>query len=123
MRHYRASPARPALPPSWEVKQMAPGRRRARGGLMAVRQRPPTAKGILFISLEDESGLLDLVVKPEVYTRLRAVFRGGLLISAEGVVQRTGRAVSVLVSDAAPLDNMTASGDNMAASGDNVVPR
>jgi error-prone DNA polymerase len=103
MRHYRDALRERRVCATWEAKQMAAGRRVRVAGLMAVRQRPPTAGGILFISLEDEAGLLDLVVKPEVYARLRDVFRGEVLIVTEGIVQRTGRAVSVLVSHAAPL--------------------
>ena len=55
------------------------------------------------MSLEDTSGLLDLVVKPDVYTRLRAVLRHELLIVVEGVVQRSGGSVNVLVFDAQSL--------------------
>ena len=66
-------------------------------GFVVVRQRPATAKGILFMSLEDESGLLDLVVKPDIYARLREVIRTNPLLIAEGVVQRNSRSVSVLV--------------------------
>jgi len=47
--------------------------------------------------LEDESGLLDLVVKPETYARLRETIRSQPLLMVEGVVQRSGRATSVLV--------------------------
>ena len=82
---------------------------------MAVRQRPATAKGIVFISLEDESGLLDLVVKPEVWARLREVLRGELLLYVEGEVQRSGTAVSVLVSHAEPLLTVLAQGASAAA--------
>lgn len=71
--------------------------------MVVVRQRPATAHGILFMSLEDTSGLLDLVVKPDVYTRLREVLRHELLIVVEGVVQRSGGSVNVLVLDAQSL--------------------
>jgi DNA polymerase III alpha subunit len=89
---------------AWEVKQAEQGRRVRAAGMMAVRQRPATAKGIVFISLEDESGLLDSVVKPEVWARLRDVLRGSMLLVVEGTVQRSGRAVSLLVQEAETLD-------------------
>jgi DNA polymerase III alpha subunit len=55
------------------------------------------------MSLEDESGLLDVVVKPHVWARLRPVLKGALLLYLEGEVQRSGLAVSLLVQGAAPL--------------------
>ena len=45
-------------------------------GLVVVRQRLPTAKGHVFIIVEDEEGLVDLIVRPDVYERYRGVLRG-----------------------------------------------
>jgi error-prone DNA polymerase len=103
MVHYRAQLLAAGVLSGWQVKQLRAGRRVRSAGFVVVRQRPATAKGILFLSLEDESGLLDLVVKPPVYARLRDVLRGEPLIVVEGVVQRSGRAVSLLVQHAEPL--------------------
>jgi error-prone DNA polymerase len=95
--HHRTALRRQGILSTWQVKQAEAGQRVRVAGYVVVRQRPATAKGILFLSLEDESGLLDLVVKPEIYTALREVLRGHALLVAEGVVQRSGRATSVLV--------------------------
>ena len=103
MVHYRPQLRAAGVLSGWQVKQMSQGRRVRSAGFVVVRQRPATAKGILFMSLEDESGLLDLVVKPHVYARLRDVLRGQPLLIVEGVVQRSGRAVSLLVQHAQPL--------------------
>ncbi|MGL4651741.1 MAG: OB-fold nucleic acid binding domain-containing protein, partial [Caldilineaceae bacterium] len=103
MRHYREALRARKIAGGWEVKQMEQGDVARVAGMMAVRQRPGTAKGIVFISLEDESGLLDLVVKPDAWTRLRDVLRGSMLLLVEGTVQRSGRAVSLLVHSAWPL--------------------
>ncbi|MFO7632878.1 MAG: DNA polymerase III subunit alpha [Caldilinea sp.] len=97
MVHYRFALRRQGILSTWQVKQTEAGRCVRVAGYVVMRQRPATAKGILFLSLEDESGLLDLVVKPETYTRLREVIRSHPLLIAEGVVQRSGRATSVLV--------------------------
>ncbi len=102
--HYREVLRKQNVRSTWQVKQARPGERLQVAGLVAVRQRPSTAKGILFISLEDESGLLDLVVKPNVYDRLRDVLRNHPLIVVTGIVQRGGSAVSLLVFDARPLE-------------------
>ncbi len=45
-------------------------------GMAVVKQRPGTAKGMMFISLEDETGLLDVVVRPDIYERFRQVDPG-----------------------------------------------
>jgi error-prone DNA polymerase len=103
MVHYRPQLRAAGVLSGWQVKQMQAGRRVRSAGFVVVRQRPSTAKGILFMSLEDESGLLDLVVKPPVYTRLRDVLRGRPLIVVEGIVQRSGRAVSLLLQHAETL--------------------
>ena len=97
--HYRDMLRKPNVLSTWQVKQAKSGQRVLVAGMIVIRQRPQTANGILFISLEDESGLLDLVVKPDVYERLRAVLRREHLIVASGVVQKEGKAVSVLVQD------------------------
>lgn len=72
-------------------------------GWPVVRQRPPTAKGFLFITLEDEEGLMNLIVRPDVYQRYRAVLRTAPLLWVEARLQREGAATSLLVSRAAAL--------------------
>lgn len=103
MRHYRAQLRRRRIAGTWEVKQMQRGRQARVAGMMVVRQHPQTANGIVFISLEDEAGLLDLVVKPNVWQRLREVLYREPLVMVTGEVQRSGGAVSVLVDQATPL--------------------
>src|SRR5690606_798923 len=88
---------------TWQVKQAQAGQRVAVAGRVVVRQRPSTAKGIVFVSLEDESGLLDLVIRPDVYAQVRTVLRDQPLVVATGLVQRSGAAVNVLVHSLAPL--------------------
>ena len=72
-------------------------------GWAVVRQRPPTANGMLFITLEDEEGLLNLIVRPEVYERYREALRNAPLLWVEGRLQREGQVTSVLVHRAAAL--------------------
>jgi len=72
-------------------------------GWMVIRQRPPTAKGHVFITLEDEEGLVNLIVRPQVYERYRDVLRNEPLLWAEGRLQREGHAISVLVQKAGAL--------------------
>ncbi|OFX19626.1 MAG: error-prone DNA polymerase [Anaeromyxobacter sp. RBG_16_69_14] len=72
-------------------------------GLVIVRQRPETASGIVFVSLEDETGIANLVVMPDVYERFRPLVRGAAFLLAQGRVERMGQVVNVRVSSLAPL--------------------
>jgi error-prone DNA polymerase len=72
-------------------------------GLVVVRQRPPTAKGHVFITLEDEHGLVNVIVRPDVYQRYRDSLRGASLIMVEGMLQKQGGVQSVLAQQAAAL--------------------
>jgi error-prone DNA polymerase len=76
-------------------------------GWAVVRQRPPTAKGHLFVTLEDEEGLVNLIVRPDVYERYRPALRNAPLLWVEGRLQREGDALSVLVYRAAALGQST----------------
>ena len=65
---------------------------------MAVaRQRPSTAKGVVFMLLEDEAGQMNLIVPPPVYERYRALVRGEPLLLAHGRFERRDRNMNVLV--------------------------
>jgi error-prone DNA polymerase len=66
-------------------------------GMTVARQRPSTAKGIVFMLLEDEFGQVNLIVPPQVYDRHRAIVRGEPLIRAEGRFEKIGRNQNVLV--------------------------
>ncbi|ACG73475.1 DNA polymerase III, alpha subunit [Anaeromyxobacter sp. K] len=79
-------------------------------GLVIVRQRPETARGIVFVSLEDETGIANLVVMPDVYERFRPVVRGAPFLLARGRVERSGKVVNVRVDSVAPLALAPATG-------------
>jgi error-prone DNA polymerase len=57
-------------------------------GFVAVRQQPPTAKGFAFFTLEDEWGLMNIIVRPQVFAAQRAEWVGAVVLAVEGVVQR-----------------------------------
>jgi len=82
---------------SSELWSQQDGERVRVAGWAVVRQRPPTAKGHVFITLEDEEGLVNLIVRPDVYERYRDVLRNTPLLWIEGRLQREGQAQSVLV--------------------------
>jgi len=85
-----------------EVDETRDGRAAKVAGLVLVRQRPATATGVTFITLEDETGIVNLVVWRDVYERYRRVIVGAELMGAEGIVQREGSVVHLVVRR--PLD-------------------
>ena len=67
---------------------------------MAIaRQRPATAKGIVFMLLEDELGQVNLIVAPDVYDRHRAIVRGEPLLLVHGRYERIGENRNIVVSE------------------------
>jgi error-prone DNA polymerase len=66
-------------------------------GLVLIRQRPGTASGIVFITLEDETGIVNLIVRPNIYDKYRPAARGATLLHAEGRLERQGEVIHVLV--------------------------
>jgi error-prone DNA polymerase len=88
---------------SAELNSRRSGERVLVAGLVVVRQRPPSAKGHVFITLEDEEGLINLVVRPAVYEPCRDVLRDHPLLLVEGQLSREGGAMNVLVYQAVPL--------------------
>jgi DNA polymerase III alpha subunit len=85
------------------------GREAAVAGLVLVRQRPATASGIVFLTVEDESGSANLIVRPSVYERHRAAAARALLVHARGTVERQGIVVHLLVREVEDLDGWMSS--------------
>jgi error-prone DNA polymerase len=85
---------------SRDLETLRHGSRVQVGGLVVARQRPGTAKGVVFILLEDEHGTINLIVPPELYDRERLTVRTEPLVLAHGRLERlaaAGGAISVLV--------------------------
>ncbi len=72
-------------------------------GLILVRQRPPTAKGMTFSTLEDEAGFLDIAIKPDVYEKCKEVFLNQCFILITGELQKDQNSTSVLVKKMRPI--------------------
>ncbi len=66
-------------------------------GMAICRQRPGTSKGVLFMTLEDETGFVNLVVWKDVYTKYRSVLRRSSLLGVQGKVQSQDQVVHVIV--------------------------
>jgi error-prone DNA polymerase len=66
------------------------------GGLVLVRQRPGTAKGIIFATLEDETGIANIVVWPAIFEKFRRTLLGARLLAVHGKLQRQGLVIHVV---------------------------
>ena len=65
-------------------------------GLVLVRQRPGSAKGVMFITLEDETGIANAVVWPKLFERSRRVVLGASMMAINGRIQREGDVVHLV---------------------------
>ena len=78
------------------LAEHAPDRRVKVAGLVLMRQRPQTAAGITFMTLEDETGVANLVIYPNVWQRFRQTARFATVLMASGRLQREGDVIHVV---------------------------
>jgi error-prone DNA polymerase len=101
--HIRASlQARQVLTVA-SAKAVADGSDVAVAGLVTHRQRPPTARGVVFISLEDETGMLNVICPPQVWERHRRVATVAPALVIWGRIERTSGAVNLVAVALRPL--------------------
>jgi error-prone DNA polymerase len=100
MRPYRGTLNGAGVAPMKDLRDpvLAPhGRRIKVAGLVLLRQRPGTASGIVFMTMEDETGTANLIVPPQVYERCRRVARHSNSLIITGTVERAGEVVHIMV--------------------------
>jgi error-prone DNA polymerase len=88
MQVLRKDISRDGLLKSSELAQLLPNTRVRLAGYVITRQRPITAKGFAFMTLEDEDGMVNVIVKPHIYHKYRQIFKLEPLIVVEGTIQR-----------------------------------
>ena len=71
-----------------QLNSIRDGKRPAIAGLVLIRQRPGSAKGVAFITIEDETGIANLVIWPDVFDKQRKIVMGARLMAVQGIVQR-----------------------------------
>ncbi len=103
---------RPALDrlgavPNAALADRAPGPVRL-GGLVVTRQHPMTARGTVFLALEDETGMVNVTLWPDAWARLRGVIRRHALLLVDGNLQREGNVVNVIARDVRALPEVAA---------------
>ncbi len=75
-------------------------------GFCIIRQRPPTAKGFMFLTLEDESGLLNVVVSPQLLAAQRAVIYATRSLVLDGVIEKQNGVVQLRAERVVSLDKV-----------------
>lgn len=89
-----------------ELTKLPDGSRLQIPGLIVCRQRPGTAKGITFLLLEDEFGLVNVVVYPDLYERQRLEVRSVPMLIIEGRLQLANNNVNIIADRLHPIENL-----------------
>jgi error-prone DNA polymerase len=117
----RRSFDRLGIVPAARLRQRQDGRISV-AGLVLVRQRPGSAKGVLFLTLEDESGVANIVVWPKLFEQFRQIVLTAGLLRVDGRIQRQGEVIHVVaeqISDLSPaLRGLSGAGDITVSSRD-----
>jgi error-prone DNA polymerase len=74
--------------PSARLKELRDGAKAQVAGIVLIRQQPGTASGVIFVTLEDETGVANIVVWPRVFQQFRRELLGSQLMGVTGLVQR-----------------------------------
>jgi error-prone DNA polymerase len=83
---------------------VAPEGRRVRvAGIVLTKQRPATAGGMIFLTIEDETGAANIVVRPDVWQAADHAVRRAAVLVVHGRIQRRGQIVHILATSLEPL--------------------
>ena len=88
MHFLRAHYAKRGFVTAGELASLRDGKRLSIAGLVLIRQRPGSAKGVVFITIEDETGVANLVIWPDLFEKQRKIVMGARLMAVQGLVQR-----------------------------------
>jgi len=86
-----------------ELRELPSGKRLRIGGCVIVRQRPGTAKGFVFLSLEDETGVANAIIAPDLFHRNRLLLASEKFLAIEGILQNQDNVISVKAERVLPL--------------------
>ncbi|WP_377188797.1 OB-fold nucleic acid binding domain-containing protein [Ruegeria meonggei] len=99
-------PRPPACLPANRLDDPPEGARVAVAGLVILRQRPGTAKGVIFVTLEDETGIVNVVVWRKIYERFRRAVISGRLLRVTGRMQRAHSVTHVIAEEIEDISAM-----------------
>ncbi len=103
MAYRRAEMKAMGIHPASELKSIPNGRRLRIGGCVIARQRPGTAKGFVFLSLEDETGIANAIVTPDLLEKNRILLVAERFLMVEGILQNQDNVISVKAERVLPL--------------------
>jgi error-prone DNA polymerase len=103
MQYRRAEMKKMGIYSARDLMQIANGRRLRIGGCVIARQRPGTAKGMMFISLEDETGIANAIVAPDLLQKNRALLISERFLMIEGILQNQDNVIHIRAEKVAPL--------------------
>jgi len=86
-----------------ELRNLPTGKRLRIGGCVITRQRPGTAKGFVFLSLEDETGVANAIVHPDLFHQHRLLLTSERFLAVEGILQNQDNVISVKAERVQPL--------------------
>ena len=86
-----------------QAKKLPHGALVTYAGRVMVLQRPPTAKGVVFITLEDEVGSLDLILFKKIYERFAPLLRSSSFLIVKGRIEKRGVSISLVVGHVSPF--------------------
>jgi error-prone DNA polymerase len=86
-----------------DLREIPNGKRLRIGGCVIVRQRPGTAKGFVFLSLEDETGVANAIIAPDLFHRNRLLLASERFLAIEGILQNQDNVISVKAERVQPL--------------------
>jgi DNA polymerase III alpha subunit len=99
-------PRPPSALPAIRLDEPRVGAKVCVAGLVLVRQRPGTAKGVIFITLEDETGTANVVVWAKTYEKFRRAVIAGRLLRVTGRLQRECNVVHVVAEEIEDISHM-----------------
>jgi error-prone DNA polymerase len=108
MAHLRSQLAASAILSTAELADLPDGRRVRTAGAVIVRQRPGTAKGFVFLTLEDETGMTQAIVRPDLFRRERQMIVGSSGLVVEGILQKQQGTLSVRAERFWPVEDAVA---------------
>jgi error-prone DNA polymerase len=102
---FRAELDRLGVVPAERLKSLHDRRRLSVGGLVLVRQRPGTAKGVVFLTLEDETGIANIVVWRDAFEANRRLVMGASFLVVRGQLQREGDVIHLVAEQFTDLSH------------------
>src|SRR5690606_24836376 len=103
VQHVRDRLAEWGAVPAAQLRSIQDGRTVIVGGLVTHRQRPPTAGGVVFMNIEDETGMVNVICPPGVWERQRRIALESSALLIDGRLERGGGAINLLATRLAPL--------------------